>query len=375
MEQVYNGMLAMMQVMAGQQGFRNPVGQKETAEGSDFQTLLEQGVRANKDGGTAKQNPTSEMEGEKKPALQDDKDPSQLGSDDLLTQERMSLAALSVMQVPVTVVQQPQEAPVLEPVAPVAPALAPVSEETVSMPVSSAIQTEAFTGDAGMEGAMEVQPPLEAEQAVARPVANQVQVKVEEETRPMNRGEAAPEKGTADQEDGIYASIPEQTVFGEVEAVPVKVGEVSRPEGSDQLQDVGAQLAKGLTEVLEQGDSKLELRLTPEYLGTVKIELTRHENGTLQVVLTAESTQTRGLLERHASNLQTLLSGRGQEAVRVEVQKGQESRQHTPNYDGRGGEQGSSRQQEQRQQRQTHSGQDFLQQLRLGLIPMEEAAS
>ena len=70
-----------------------------------------------------------------------------------------------------------------------------------------------------------------------------------------------------------------------------------------------------------------------------------------------------------------MLSSRGQE-VQVDVQRQQESQQgqnqqHQQNYDGHNGHAQDG--QERRQQRREHtSPQDFMQQLRLGLIPGEE---
>ena len=70
-----------------------------------------------------------------------------------------------------------------------------------------------------------------------------------------------------------------------------------------------------------------------------------------------------------------MLSSRGQE-VQVDVQRQQESQQgqnqqHQQNYDGHNGHAQDG--QERRQQRREHTGpQDFMQQLRLGLIPGEE---
>ena len=76
---------------------------------------------------------------------------------------------------------------------------------------------------------------------------------------------------------------------------------------------------------------------------------------------------------RHSSDLQGLLSSRTQQNVQVEVQRQQESQQgqNQHPYDGHNGHaQEQSGQQHQR--RQERSSQDFIQQLRLGLIPMED---
>ena len=93
------------------------------------------------------------------------------------------------------------------------------------------------------------------------------------------------------------------------------------------------------------------------------------------VELTAHNADTRGLLERHAGDLQGMLAGRTQQNVEVNVQRQQESQQdqnqqHQHNYDGHNGHAQDG--QERRRQHQEHtSPEDFMQQLRLGLIPTD----
>ena len=118
----------------------------------------------------------------------------------------------------------------------------------------------------------------------------------------------------------------------------------------------------------------VRIQLTPEHLGSVTVEISQSADGILRVALSAHSAETRGLLERHSGDLQGMLSSRGQE-VQVDVQRQPESQQgqnqQHQNYDGHNGHAQDG--QERRQQRREHTGpQDFMQQLRLGLIPGEE---
>ena len=69
---------------------------------------------------------------------------------------------------------------------------------------------------------------------------------------------------------------------------------------------------------LELGQQKVALRLSPEHLGNLAVELTRSDAGVLQVVLRAENEQTAHLLREHASTLGMLLQSSGQGEVRVE---------------------------------------------------------
>lgn len=165
------------------------------------------------------------------------------------------------------------------------------------------------------------------------------------------------------------AETAPQALFEDVKAAPIKVGETYRPEQSE-APDVSAQISSQLTQAMAQGQSRVEIRLTPENLGTVKVELVQGQDGVLHIAISAENSQTRNLLERHAGNLQAMLADRGQTAVQVEVQRQEESQRRQENpYDGHNGQQ--NQQQDRRQHRQEHDSRDFIQQLRLGLIPVD----
>lgn len=162
-------------------------------------------------------------------------------------------------------------------------------------------------------------------------------------------------------------------IFQDVEAAPVKVGETYDAQQT-QEPDVAKQIDAQLAQALQKGESVVRIQLTPERLGTVTVEISQNASGIMHVALSAHSAETRGLLERHAGDLQGMLSSRGQE-VQVDVQRQQESQQgqnqQHQNYDGHNGHAQDG--QERRQQRREHtSTQDFMQQLRLGLIPAEE---
>jgi flagellar hook-length control protein FliK len=155
----------------------------------------------------------------------------------------------------------------------------------------------------------------------------------------------------------------------------IKVAEAPAPESTEETAPVEKQITDQLTQALEQGESKVEVQLTPASLGNVTVEVTQQKNGALSVVLTAENDHTRTLLQQHMGNLQELLGSQGQKEVQVEVSRQQESQQqNNAAYDGRNGGQ-NGQQQEQRQQNHQQQDQNFLQQLRLGLIPLDAEAS
>lgn len=155
-------------------------------------------------------------------------------------------------------------------------------------------------------------------------------------------------------------------VFQDVKAPPVKVGETY--DAPQQAQDVNEQVAAQVIPALEQGQTKVELQLTPEHLGSVKVEITQSENGTLHVAITAQSSQTRNLLEKSADSLQSLLASRSQSTVRVEVQRQEESQPQQQSYDGHNSQHQQQEQQHQHRHHSAGNSQDFLHQLRLGLV-------
>lgn len=158
-----------------------------------------------------------------------------------------------------------------------------------------------------------------------------------------------------------------QTVFRSLQSAPIKVGESFSAERTE-TEDVSSQLARQIIPAMEQGQTKVELQLTPETLGSVKVEITQSENGALHVAISAQNSEARNLLARNADSLQSLLAARSQAPVQVEVQRQEESQQpQQQNYDGHNGAP-SQQQQQQRQPEHAKSGEDFLHQLRLGLV-------
>lgn len=202
---------------------------------------------------------------------------------------------------------------------------------------------------------------------------------VEEQEKPrMFQAKAADEDAGADTDMEVELTDVDQgprQLFHDVKAAPVKVGETYDVEQADKA-DVARQVDAGLAQALEKGESMVRIQLTPENLGSVTVEITHSAEGIIRVALSAHSTETRGLLERHAGELQGLLANRTRQDVEVNVQQSQEGQQNQNQqnpYDGRSGN-GQGGQEERRQPRreQAKHGQDFMQQLRLGLIPTDE---
>ena len=218
-----------------------------------------------------------------------------------------------------------------------------------------------------------VQTPQQQQTAPERPVQEtaerpeqEIEVHVERAERPVDT-----EKAEDSEEPGGEAAAAEQPVFHETQAVPVKVGE--RYEVVDtEKPEMDNQLAKTVNDAVQLGQERVEIRLNPQNLGSLVIEMTKDAGGVLQVVLHAATPKAEGVLNQHLNNLHTALQGYGHEEIRLEVQRGQQSEQQNfrqADPDGRG--QHHHRQQQERQEEQ-HSGEEFMQKLRLGLFGMED---
>lgn len=169
-----------------------------------------------------------------------------------------------------------------------------------------------------------------------------------------------------------------QPLFRNVEAAPIKVGDVHEAEAPRQPDSVGDQVMGALNQALSQGETKVELQLTPENLGKMVIELHFDKSGSLESILM--SAERRGTMDLLTKNLPDMMRAFGQrygEEVRVEIQQPQESQQEQQHrqYDGHNGHGGQPQDEERQHRRQSRSEnpQDFLHQLRLGLIDTDEA--
>jgi flagellar hook-length control protein FliK len=118
----------------------------------------------------------------------------------------------------------------------------------------------------------------------------------------------------------------------------------------------------------------VELQLTPENLGRVQVEIVLGENGALRVAIHAENLNTQNLLRQDASSLQNVLGRNTQQEVIVDVPRQEEAQQQNLYDDRQEQQQQQERQQNSRSETRT-SDQDFLDQLRLGLISLVDEVS
>ncbi len=288
--------------------------------------------------------------------------------DGKVLEERMTLAAMMMMQAPVTPVEQVMTPEVQ--VEAVAEEIAPLAAEAVFTQEAGSLtpETERQSFEAPVEegAAQTVDQTLAEElpQTIEAPEASQdtegrtVEVKVE-------TGDREAESPDGEEDPEFLGGETETAVFEDVKAVPVKVGEA--PKAAESGEPVEKQIGPKLTEALKNGETRVEIQLTPENLGKVTVEMTWSKDGGLVVQLHAENRETQNLLSKNTAGLEQLLGREAQQEVRVEVPRQEES-QRQDLYEQ---QQEHHRRQQQERRRKQESGEDFLQQLRLGLVPLD----
>ena len=345
MEQVNQAALSMMQMVTAGKSQRtetgNRTGKDENAK--DFGAMLRDRQTADKTAGTAQGTVKAADTAETGPSV----DPDGL-------EQQMLLAAMALAQNPIVILQDVQ----------------PEVQENGTIVELTPLQTEQVPQQS-------MAPALETE-----PEAPQLQVVETAQTAPQtetgkadsgeSRGSELPMEELHAESRTEQADVEPQPVFRDIKAVPVKVGEVYQAEptveNGVELKDLG----DTLTQAIDRGENRLELQLQPAELGRIRVEMRWSDEGALHVILHAESTRTQNLLEKDMAGLQTLLGRETQQEVKVELPREQEA----PRQSFDDGRQNGGQQHHQQEQRQSsrHNGQDFLHQLRLGLIPAEEVS-
>jgi flagellar hook-length control protein FliK len=334
---------------------------------AQFQDLMEQKCKTVSD--STPKDATVKIE--EKPAVQQKKE--QPEEEPIVAQ--MAAADLVVAQTVVTLPDVAEETvDVSADVAQVAAAVLETPEQPVEQ-VQTAQQPVA-------EKPVDAQPET---QAVSEQQPQEAQTPVAMQTVTQTHEAEEPEAQVGQQEENVFAPSDDndttvtvtdagadvaQPVFQNVEENMVKVGEAHPAEEDQQAEDVSQQVVQQLTTGLSQGETKVEVKLSPSSLGNVTVEVTAQEDGTLHIALSAENSHTKALLEQHTASLQDLVSVQAQRPVQVEVTQRQEQQSNLQD-NGRNGQSGYQQQQQQQRQ-QSQNSEDFLQKLRLGLIPLSE---
>lgn len=172
----------------------------------------------------------------------------------------------------------------------------------------------------------------------------------------------------------------ETPLFESVDAIPVKVAQPSSDTSTQPALDLTQtdatqKLAEQVDTAISSGSSKLEIKLSPENLGDMTVEITRASDGSLGIVLKTTTDRAASILEQSSSNLQNLLAASTQSQVKIEVQAQtpQQSLNQFLNPDDSNGR-GEQQNQQQQQSHEKEQTQDFVAQLRLGLIELNQPA-
>ena len=346
MEQMNQAVLSMMQMVTAGKSQRtesgNRTGKDENAK--DFGAMLRDRQTADKTAGTAQGTVKAADTAEVGPSV----DPDGL-------EQQMLLAAMALAQNPIVILQDVQ----------------PEVQENGTTVELTPLQTEQIPQQS-MTPVLETEP--EAPQLLQ--TVETAQTAPQTETGKADSGES---RGIELPMEELHAEVrteqadaEPQPVFRDIKAVPIKVGEVYRPEPTAENGVEHKNLGDTLTQAIDRGENRLELQLQPAELGRIRVEMRWSDEGALHVILHAESTRTQSLLEKDMAGLQTLLGRETQQEVKVELPRQQEA----PRQSFDDGRQNGGQQHHQQEQRQSsrHSGQDFLHQLRLGLIPAEEVS-
>ena len=188
---------------------------------------------------------------------------------------------------------------------------------------------------------------------------------------PADAGETAGRPARGEQElpelDSVQTEGAAQPLFDRTEHMPVKVGEADTLDATEP--DFAPRLAKAITEAEQEGARHVELKLAPEHLGKLSVELTQGKDGVLHIVFHAENEQAMKLLQEHSATLVSMLHGSHSGEIQVEVPRPQQGEQPWQQPEQQPGQQHGRNPQEQGRQRQ--STEDFLKQLRLGLLGVE----
>ena len=168
----------------------------------------------------------------------------------------------------------------------------------------------------------------------------------------------------------------EAPVFGYMRAEPVKVASVQETpvelEAPDAMEQLRGRIEEFLTDA--EGNSYVELTLSPPELGKITVSLVQTNDGALHIQLSASTVRAAELLERNTGGLQQLLASASRPEVKVEVTETQNAPYIfiNPNEDN-GQNQRNQQQNQQRRDRERgeHEDRDFIHQLRLGLAGVE----
>ena len=372
MEQITGGMLEMLKYVAASQ--MNPAkAVNSSANGeSEFGKLLEQKNNEVRQDNTSGKSDADAREIADKDSVKTEKPAKNEDETETCDVAREAACAQIVWMVPQVVSEEPVavetqtvEIAEIAEIAEIGEMMAGAGQAAESTVIPEELQMAESGEIVAQETVVAKETGLASDQIVEAP--EQI---AEAETELVQHGtvEVETDESVETEDTAGEIVVAEAPVFKNVETAPIKVAEAPARAEAPELE---TQVSDKVIQILESGENRVEIQLNPEALGKMTIELTRSADGTLSVILNAENAETRNMLTRQITTLQETLADRGQQNVQIEVSRSEETQQQ--NYqqqDLRDGRNGSHP--EQRRRQQENRGEDFLQQLRLGLIDLQD---
>lgn len=176
-------------------------------------------------------------------------------------------------------------------------------------------------------------------------------------------------KSTDDGETGLEADTVDftrQSVLNQDQ--PVKNTEVVKVKVAEPYREVNQaavrQIAHTVQETASAGKQEVVIQLNPEHLGKIAIKITVLEDG-IKVALSCDNAKTQTLLAEKAAGIGKIVEENMNTPVTVEVKQDGYWNQQKDAADQQARQQNSQNQQE---KEKPENADDFLQQLRLGLV-------
>ena len=357
---------------------------KATESGS-FQEMMDQASgKTSAEKTPSKETQSKEPVKEKAEAVeQQEKAPAQTDKKEELKPEKLAANpnAMNIMDLFRPDVVQPTEEAVIE-----IPVDA-IAEESVEGP-ELALDGQLPEMESGVDAQVDTGVSMEQQPESFQETMKEVPQEQAETAQTVEAPEAAPQRtesverdelpeaevrteGENEDEPKAEAADTQQPVFHEARSTPIKVGEAYETVDTQQP-GMEQKLTDVIQAAVQNGAQKVEIHLAPQNLGSLVIEMTKDAGGALQVVLHASNAKAAGVLNQHMDGLQAALRSYSQEEVRIEVQRSDESQeQHFKQADPDGRGQQQNRQQQEHREEE-HTGDAFMQKLRLGLFGTDE---
>ncbi|MCI9551929.1 MAG: hypothetical protein HFE94_00150 [Acutalibacter sp.] len=354
------------------------------SEGEDFDALLRQQTKTNQPQKPA-EKPKDKQQAEK---------PKEDSTQEEITQEGYEVAAGLVTSQPVVlfdVVVPAVQGEVVQEVPSVEGAQGmeqvPVDQGqqliAVEAGVSAEVQEEPVQAEKPVaEPVAELNMAPETEEAPDAPVVKVVQPQSQEadaqemdlnQKAPAQAGEAKPQfKGEELPQDLEVQTQNSQPLFQQDSPTPVKVAENYEPVELEES-TAGEQLSARVTDALEQGLPKVELQLSPASLGNLTVEISKDVNGQLNIVFRPETARAAALLSNSSFHLGHQNADGSYDLAKqaVVVIVHPEEPKDTNQFLNPDGQNRQRHQQEQKEKKRKGASEEFLHQLRLGLVGVQ----